>query len=91
MNVDRFKQASTAPSAELSVAEMASEGDWLMATIGEDKADGEDDGSEPQLSANDSFNRDGAYVANGEYREFKSSLSTVGVCVGIGSSTLRQP
>jgi hypothetical protein len=91
MNVDRFEWASTAPSIEPSVAEMASEGDWLMATIGEDKADGEDDGSEPQLSANDSFSRDGAYIADGEYCEFKSSLSTVGVCVGIGSSALGQP
>jgi len=91
MNVDRFEWVSTAPSAEPSIAEMASEGDWLMAAIGEDKANGEDDGSEPQLSANDSFSRDGAYIADGEYCEFKSLLSTVGVCVGIGSSVLGQP
>ena len=28
MNVDRFEQVSTAPSAEPSITEMASEGDW---------------------------------------------------------------
>jgi 20S proteasome subunit alpha 6 len=91
MSVDRFERASTAPSAEPSVAETASEGDWLMAAIGEDEADGEDDGGEPQLSANDSVSRDGTYVADGEYGEFKSSLSTVGVCVGVGSGALGQP
>ena len=47
MNVDRFKRVSTAPSAKPSIAEMASEGNWLMATIGEDEANGEDDGGEP--------------------------------------------
>ncbi len=47
MNVDRFERASTALSTKPSIAEMASEGNWLMATIGEDEANGEDDGGEP--------------------------------------------
>ena len=37
-------------SAEPSIAETTSEGDWLMATIGEDEGDREDAGGEPQLS-----------------------------------------
>jgi hypothetical protein len=60
-----------------------------MAAIGEDEGDGEDDGGEPQLSGNDSITRDeSTYVAEGEYGEFGSLLSTVGVCVGIGSGAL---
>ena len=88
MSVDRFERASTAASVEPSVTETASEGDWLMAAIGEDEGDGEDDGGELQLSGNDPNSRDGAYVAEGEYGEFESPLSTVGVCVGVGSGAL---
>ena len=89
MSIDRFERASTAASADPSVAETASEGDWLMAAIGEDEGDAEDDGGELHLSGNDSNSRDGsAYVAEGEYGEFESLLSTVGVCVGVGSGAL---
>jgi 20S proteasome subunit alpha 6 len=92
MSIDRFERASTAASAEPSVAETASEGDWLMAAIGEDEGDGEDDGGEPPLSGNDLNSRDGStYVAEGEYGEFESSPSTVGVCVGVGSGALGWP
>jgi hypothetical protein len=90
MSIDRFERASTAASAEPSVAETASEGDWLMAAIGEDEGDGED--VELQLSGNDPNSRDGStYVPEGEYGEFESSLSTVGVCVGVGSGALGLP
>jgi len=89
MSVDRFERASTAASAEPSVAETASEGDWLLAAIGEDEDDGEDDGGELQLSGNDPNSRDGStYVAEGEYGESEFPLSTVGVCVGVGSGAL---
>ena len=89
MSIDRFERASTAASAEPSVAETASEGDWLMAAIGEDEGDGEDDGGELQLSGNDPNSRDGStYVAEGDYGEFESPLFTVGVCVGVGSGAL---
>jgi hypothetical protein len=54
MSIDRFEQVSTAASAEPSIAEMASEGNWLVAIIGEDEGDGEDDRGELQLSGNDS-------------------------------------
>lgn len=92
MSVDRFERASTAASAEPSVAETASEGDWLMAAIGEDEGDGEDDGGEPQLSGNDPISRDeSTCVAEGECGEFESALSTVGVCVGVGSGALGSP
>ena len=92
MSVDRFERASTAASAEPSVAETASEGDWLMAAIGEDDGDGEDDGGEPQLSGNDPIGRDeSTCVAEGGYGEFESALSTVGVCVGVGSGALGSP
>jgi hypothetical protein len=77
------------PGAEPSVAKTASKGDWLMATIGEDEGDGEDDSSEPQLSENDTISRDvSTCIAEGEYGGLESALSTVGVCVGIGSGTL---
>ena len=90
MSIDRFERASTAASAEPSVAETASEGDWLMAAIGEDEGDGED--VELQLSGNDPNSRDGStYVPEGEYGEFESPLSTVGVCVGVGSGALGLP
>jgi 20S proteasome subunit alpha 6 len=70
MSVDRFERASTAPSAEPSVAETGSEGDWLMAAIEEDEGDGEDDGGELPLPGNGPINRDEtAYVAEGEYGE----------------------
>ena len=85
MSIDRFERASTAASAEPSVAETASEGDWLMAAIGEDEGDGEDGGGELQLSGNDLHSRDGTYISEGEYGEFESSPSTAGVCVGVGS------
>lgn len=89
MSIDRFERASTAASAEPSVAETASEGDWLMAAIGEDEGDGDDDGGELQLSGNDPNSRDGStYVAEGDYGEFESPLFTVGVCVGVGSGAL---
>jgi 20S proteasome subunit alpha 6 len=89
MSIDRFERASTAASVEPSVAETASEGDWLMAAIGEDEGDGEDGGGEPQLSGNDLDSRDGsASVVEGEYGEFESLPSTVGVCVGVGSGAL---
>ena len=74
MSIDRFERASTAASAEPSVAETASEGDWLMAAIGEDEGDGEDGGGELQLSGNDLNSRDAStYVGESEYGEFKSS------------------
>lgn len=92
MSIDRFERASTAASAEPSVAETASEGDWLMAAIGEDEGDGEDGGGELQLSGNDLNSRDGSTcVAEGEYGEFESSPSTVGVCVGVSSGALGWP
>ena len=91
MSVDRFERASTAPSAEPSVAETASEGDWLMAAIGEDEGDGEDDGGEPQLSGNDPIRDETTCVADGEYGEFESALSTIGVCLGVGSGVLGSP
>jgi 20S proteasome subunit alpha 6 len=91
MSIDRFERASTAASAEPSVAETASEGDWLMAAIGEDEGDGEDGGGELQLSGSDLNSRDGTYVAEGEYGEFESSPSTAGVCVGVGSGALGWP
>ena len=92
MSIDRFERASTAASAEPSVAETASEGDWLMAAIGEDDGDAEDGGGELQLSENDLNNRDtNTYVGEGEYGEFEFSPSTVGVCVGIGSGALGWP
>jgi 20S proteasome subunit alpha 6 len=70
MSVDRFERASTAASAEPSVAETGSEGDWLMAAIGEDEGDGEDDGGEPQLPGNDPISTDeSTYVAEGECGE----------------------
>ena len=49
-----------AVSAEPSIAEMTSEGDWLMAAIGEDEGDGDedDDGGELQLSGIDPNSRD---------------------------------
>ena len=74
MSDDRFERASTAASAEPSVAETASEGDWLMAAIGEDEGDGENDGDEHQPSGNDPTNSgDGSTcVAEGEYGEFLS-------------------
>ncbi len=91
-SIDRFERASTAASAEPSVAETASEGDWLMAAIGEDEGDGEDGGSEPQLSGNDLNTKDGStYVVECEYGTFESSPSTVGVCVGVGSGALGWP
>ena len=72
MSIDRFERASTAASAEPSVAETASEGDWLMAAIGEDEGDDEDDGVVLQLSGNDLHSRDGStYVAEGEYGELE--------------------
>jgi len=89
MSDDRFERTSTAPSAEPSIAETASEGDWLMAAIGEDEGDGEDGGGELHLSGNDPPSNDGStYVAEGDYGEFKSPPSTVGVCVGVGSGVL---
>jgi 20S proteasome subunit alpha 6 len=92
MSIDRFERASTAASAEPSVAETASEGDWLMAAIGEDEGDGEDGGGELQLSGNDLNSRDGSTcLAEGEYGEFESSPSAVGVCVGVGSGALGWP
>ncbi len=63
-----------------------------MAAIGEDEGDGEDGGGEPQLSGNDLNSRDGSTSAGeGEYGEFESLPSTVGVCVGIGSGALGWP
>jgi 20S proteasome subunit alpha 6 len=91
MSIDRFERASTAASAEPSVAETASEGDWLMAAIGEDEGDGEDGEGELELSGNDLNDRDGTYVTEGEYGEFESSPSTTGVCVGVGSGALGWP
>ena len=91
MSIDRFERASTAASAEPSVAETASEGDWLMAAIGEDEGDGED-GEGEFLSANDLNSRDGStYVTEGEYGEFESPSPAVGVCVGVGSGSLGWP
>ncbi len=88
-SIDRFERASTTASAAPSVAETASEGDWLMAAIGEDEGDGEDGGGEPQLSGNDLNGKDGStYVAESEYGEFGSSPSIFGVCVGVGSGPL---
>ena len=76
MSDDRFERASAAPSVEPSVAETASEGDWLMAAIGEDEGDGEGEGGELHSSSNDPISRDGSgYVAEGEYGESKFSLS----------------
>jgi 20S proteasome subunit alpha 6 len=73
---DRFERASAAPSVEPSVAETASEGDWLMAAIGEDEGDGEDNEGELQLSGNGPISRDGSsYVAEGEYGESEFSFS----------------
>ena len=85
MSIDRFKRASSAGSAEPSVAETAGKGDWLMAAIGEDEGNGEDGGGELQLSGNDLNDRDGINIAESEYSEFESSPSNAGVCVGIGS------
>jgi 20S proteasome subunit alpha 6 len=86
MSDDRFERASAAPSLEPSVAETASEGDWLMAAIGEDEGDGGEDGGELQLPGNDPISRDGSgYIAEGEYGESEFSFLTVGVCVGVGS------
>ncbi|KAH9967710.1 hypothetical protein BGW80DRAFT_674688 [Lactifluus volemus] len=76
MSDDRFERASAAPSVEPSVAETASEGDWLMAAIEEDEGDGEDDGGELQLPGDDPISKDGSgYVAESEYGESEISLS----------------
>ena len=79
MSVDRLERASTAPSAEPSVTETASEGDWLMAAIGEDEGDGEDEAVDPELRGN---NDGGDYPAEPEYGEL--FVVSVGVCVGVG-------
>jgi len=71
MSDDRLERASTAPSVEPSVAETASEGDWLMAAIGEDEGDGEDEIGDHVLPGNDPNSGDGGdYAAEVEYGEF---------------------
>ena len=71
MSVDRHERASAAPSVEPSVAETASEGDWLMAAIGEDEGDGEDDLGDLLLPSNDPHGGDGGDdAAEAEYGEF---------------------
>ena len=90
LSVDRLERASAAPSVEPSVAETASEGDWLMAAIGEDEGDGEDDLGDLQLPGNDPHGGEGGdYPAEVEYGEF--SVLSVGVCVGVGSGALGSP
>ncbi|KAF8267094.1 hypothetical protein EI94DRAFT_1771950 [Lactarius quietus] len=77
MSVDRHERASAAPSVEPSVAESASEGDWLMAAIGEDEGDGEDDLGELQLPGNDPHGGDGGdYAAEVEYGSFEDGVAT---------------
>lgn len=77
LSVDRLERASAAPSVEPSVAETASEGDWLMAAIGEDEGDGEDDLGELQLPGNDSHGGDGGeYPTEVEYGSFEDGVAT---------------
>ena len=71
MSADRLERASAAPSVEPSVTETASEGDWLMAAIGEDEGDGDDEVGDLQLTGNDPISGDGGdYAAEVEYGEF---------------------
>ncbi|KAH8996970.1 hypothetical protein EDB86DRAFT_2803849 [Lactarius hatsudake] len=63
MSDDRLERASAAPSIEPSVAETASEGDWLMAAIGEDEGDGEDEAGDHELPGNDPHSGEGGDYA----------------------------
>ncbi|KAI9433300.1 hypothetical protein H4582DRAFT_1988316 [Lactarius indigo] len=77
MSDDRLERASAAPSIEPSVAETASEGDWLMAAIGEDEGDGEDEAGDPELPGNDPHSGDGGdYTAEVEYGSFEDGVAT---------------
>jgi hypothetical protein len=72
MSVDRHERASAAPSVEPSVAETASEGDWMMAAIGEDEGDGEDDPGDLQLPSNDPHGGGGGdYAAEAKYARIR--------------------
>lgn len=77
MSDDRLERASAAPSIEPSVAETASEGDWLMAAIGEDEGDGEDEAGDHELPGNDPHGGDGGdYAAEVEYGSFEDGVAT---------------